>query len=68
MRKQYNILTHIRQAFGLVLINILFFACQEDEIIKNTDVKEGIPVKVSFNISVPEMKTIATRGLRDEEE
>lgn len=68
MRKQINISAYIRQTFVLVLTGILFFACQEDEIIKNTDVKEGIPVTVSFNLSVPEMKTTVTRGLRDEEE
>ena len=68
MRKQINISAYIKQAFVLVLTGILFFACQEDEIIKNTGVKEGIPVTVSFNLSVPEMKTTVTRGLRDEEE
>ena len=50
MRKQINIPAYIRQTFVLVLTGILFFACQEDEIIKNTDVKEGIPVTVSFNL------------------
>ena len=68
MRKQYNLSIYTRQVFALVLMSILFFACQEDEIIKSTDVKEGIPVKVSFNLSVPEMKKVTTRGLRDEEE
>lgn len=68
MRKQNNISAYTRQIFGLALMSILFFACQENEIIKSTDVKEGIPVKVSFNISAPEMKKIVTRGLRDEEE
>lgn len=68
MRKQYNISVYARQAFGLVLMSILFFACQEEEIIGKTDVKEGVPVKVNLNISVPEMQTILTRGLREEEE
>lgn len=68
MRKQINISAYIKQAFVLVLTGILFFACQEDEIIKNTGVQEGIPVTVSFNLSVPEMRTTVTRGLRDEEE
>lgn len=68
MRKQYNISVYARQAFGLVLLSILFFACQEEEIIGKTDVKEGVPVKVNLNISVPEMQTILTRGLREEEE
>lgn len=68
MRKQYNISVYARQAFGLVLLSILFFACQEEEIIEKTDVKEGVPVKVNLNISVPEMQTILTRGLREEEE
>lgn len=68
MKKQYNLSIYTRQVFALVLMSILFFACQEDEIIKSTDVKEGIPVKVSFNLSVPEMKKITTRGLRDDEE
>ena len=68
MKKQYNLSIYTGQVFALVLMSILFFACQEDEIIKSTDVKEGIPVKVSFNLSVPEMKKVTTRGLRDEEE
>lgn len=68
MRKQYNISTSARQTLGLILMSILFFACQDDEITGNIGVKEGIPVKVNFNISVPEMQTVFTRGLRDEEE
>lgn len=68
MRKQYNLSIYTGHVFALVLMSILFFACQKDEIIKSTDVKEGIPVKVIFNLSVPEMKKVTTRGLRDDEE
>lgn len=62
-RKQYNIPTYPRLIFGLILMSILLFACQEDEIIKSTDVQEGIPVEISLNMSVPEMQKITTRGL-----
>ena len=48
-------------------MSILFFACQEEEIIKNNTVEEGIPVEIALNVSAPEMTTM-TRGLRDEEE
>ncbi|WP_294480202.1 fimbrial protein [uncultured Bacteroides sp.] len=67
MKKQNNILAYSKLAFGFVLISILFFACQDDEIIKSNNVKEGIPVEVKFNMSVPEMATL-TRGLEDEQE
>lgn len=68
MKKQNNILVYTKRAFGFVLISILFFACQDDNIIKNNNVEEGIPVEVKFNVSVPEMASTVTRGLRDEEE
>ena len=68
MKKQNNILAYTKQVFGFALISILFFACQDDDIIKNNNVEEGIPVEVKFNVSEPKMTTTVTRGLRDEEE
>lgn len=67
MKKQNNISIYTKQIFSLVLMSILFFACQEEEIIKNNTVEEGIPVEIALNVSAPEMTTM-TRGLRDEEE
>lgn len=67
MKKQNNILAYSKLAFGFVLISILFFACQDTDIIKSNEVEEGIPVEVKFNMSIPEMATL-TRGLRDEQE
>lgn len=68
MRKQYNISAYTGQAFGFVLMSILFFACQKDELMGSTGVKEGIQVEVSLNLSVPKMQNVFTRGLRDDEE
>lgn len=68
MKKQNNILAYTKQALSLALTSILFFACQDDEIIKNSTVEEGIPVEVEFSLSATEMTTAVTRGLRDEEE
>ena len=50
MKKQNNISIYTKQIFSLVLMSILFFACQEEEIIKNNTVEEGIPVEIAHHL------------------
>lgn len=68
MKKQNNILRYVKLIANIAFISFLFQACTDEEIIKSSNVEEGIPVEVSFNFSAPEMNNISTRSLTGKEE
>ena len=68
MKKQNNILASIKQSFGFIFITILLFSCLDEKVVNKLEVEEGIPVEINFNLSLPAMNQVVTRGLRDEEE
>lgn len=63
MRKQNNILSVTKNILCLVFTCMVFNACSDEEIIKSSTVKEGIPVEISFGISTPGMDKVTTRSL-----
>lgn len=68
MKKQNNILKLVKQITKVLFISLLFHACVEEDIIKTSNVEEGVPVEVNLSFSAPDMATISTRSLTDVEE
>lgn len=68
MKKQNNILTYISKITYSVALLASLYACAEEDIIKNNDIEEGIPVELSINYVSPEMNSITTRGLEEDQE
>ena len=64
MKKQNNILASIKQSFGFIFITILLFSCLDEKVVNKLEVEEGIPVEINFNLSLPAMNQVVTRGLR----
>lgn len=63
MRKQNNILSVTKNILCLVFTCMVFNACSDEEIIKSSTVREGVPVEISFGISTPGMDKVTTRSL-----
>lgn len=68
MKKQNNILKLVKQITNVLFISLLFHACVEEDIIKTSNVEEGVPVEVNLSFFAPDMATISTRSLTDVEE
>lgn len=65
MKKQNNILKVIKNIIYLVFVCIFVNACTDEEVYKTSNVKEGIPVEIKFNLSIPNMDQVTTRSLND---
>lgn len=68
MKKQNNILTCIKQILSIIFVSILFYACTDEDVVRNADIEEGIPVEVNIQFLTSGMNKIATRSLTDAEE
>ena len=68
MKKQNNILEHVKQIANVIFLSLLLHACTEEDIIKTSNIEEGVSVEVDLNFFAPDMATISTRSLTEEEE
>lgn len=68
MKKQNNILRVIKNIIYLTFLCASLNACTDEEIYKPSSVKEGIPVKINFGLSITGMDKVTTRTLPTTEE
>ena len=59
----------LRTIYTLCAAALLFSSCQDEEMIKQSSVKEGIPVTIdlTFSAVVPKQEAVGTRAERNPE-